>query len=161
MADSASRKRALEILANPLSKESEWVGALSILDGKVPSTSSKSEAKLARFLKRVAVLSLLYTFLMMTWNVLVFGSGFSILPYTFGVAMACALAETSAGLFTAVALYCMLQSILTFNVPYPTTWMVILLNCFVYAKGNWRPYIMVPMQKAIQQQKQQKLKLLH
>lgn len=158
MVDSGSRKRALEILANPLSKESEWLGALAILDGKVPVDRSKSTRKYKRFLKRVAGLSVAYTALFSIYGMIFYGSGFywTLIP----AAILWAVLEASAGLFTALAVYVMLSnlgSILTLSPYYQTTWMVILINVFSYARFSWRPYVFVPIRRLIGGQQDRKL----
>ncbi len=159
MADSVTRKRALEILADPRSKENEWLGALAILDGKIPPRSRKYLLKkIERFFKRSTGLAVLYTGIFSLYGLIVFGQPFywSIIP----AALIWATLEASFGAFTLLALIVMLThlgSIVTLNPYYQTTWMVILLNIFVYAKWNWRPYVFVPVRKIIAQQRKPKL----
>lgn len=146
MADSHSRKRALEILADPKAKEHEWMGALAILDYKIPERPSKSLNKLGRFLKRVSGLSLVYMLFFSVYGLIFYGSGFywSMVP----IALVWATLEASFGAFTLLAALVMLGnlgSILSLSPHYQSTWMIIAINLFIYARFNWRPYILVPV----------------
>lgn len=158
MADAASRKRALEILADPRSKESEWMGALSILDGKVPATRKKDYRKWTRFLKRVSGMALVYTLFFSIYGLVVYGSGFywSMIP----AAIIWATLEASFGAFSLLAAFVMLSnlgSILSLSPLYQSTWMVILINLFIYSKFNWRPYVFVPVRKLVELNRKPKL----
>ncbi len=150
MADPASRKKALEILANPHAAEEAWLGALSILDGKVPAKRSSAEKKLARFLKRMSGLTLLYAILIFGWSMVTFGHSIYSLPYILATATAFAMLEASTGLFSLLAMGLVLSSLLSGNAPYPTMCLVLLINFCAYATWNWRPYIMVPIRKAVE-----------
>lgn len=158
MVDAATQKRALEILANPLAKETEWMGALSILDGKVPVKSRKCYKKWSRFAKRVSALALVYTVFFSVYGLVVYGQGFywSMIP----AAIIWATLETTFGAFSLLAAWVMfsnLASILTLNPYYQSTWMVILINMFAYSRYNWRPYVFVPIRRLVQEQAKPKL----
>lgn len=148
MAESNTRKRALEILADPNAKEHEWMGALSILEGRVPSINKPYRRKFARFLKRVAGLSIVYAVFFSVYGLIFYGSGF----YwgVLSLAFFWALLETLSGFFTAFALVVMLTSLGPVISPgFHATWMVIAINLFSYARFNWRPYIFAPLFKAL------------
>lgn len=158
MADHASRKRALEILADPRAKESEWMGALSILDGKIPNAIKKRDRKTARFIRRVALMSLTYVAFFTTYGMLFYGYGFtwSMIP----AAVIWATLEALFGGFSILAFIVMLSnfgSIIALSPYYQTTWMIILINVFFYTKGNWRPYIFVPISKLAELSRKPKL----
>lgn len=150
MADSPTRKRALEILADPRSKENEWLGALAILDGKVPADRRKLRRKFNRFLKRAGGLSIIYMLLFSVYGTLVYGQGFywTLIP----AGLIWGTLEASVGLFTMLAAYVFLSnlpSILTLDPAYQTTWMVVLANLYVYRKWKWQPYVLVPVKKVL------------
>lgn len=158
MVDAQTQKRALEILANPQAKESEWMGALSILDGKVPLKSKKSYLKWSRFAKRVSCLALVYTVFFSAYGMLAYGQGFywSMIP----AAIIWATLEATFGAFTLLAAWVMfsnLGSIVTLSPYYQSTWMIILINLFAYNHYNWRPYVFVPIRKLVNGNRELKL----
>ncbi len=157
MADSESRKRALEILANPHSHEHEWMGALSILDGKLPARKTSAELKLARYLKRVAGLTVVYTVLIFAWSVFQQGEAIYSLPFILATATAYAMLEATAGLFSLLALWVIVSSLSSFSAPYPTTWLILAVNIFAYTKWNWRPYIFAAINRLAASQNNFKL----
>jgi hypothetical protein len=155
MGNNISRKRALEILADPHAKESEWLGALSILDGKLPALDRNK--KTARFVRRVASLTLMYTALFYSTSLIdqMFFQQFSsyTLWYIAPIAFLWALVETCTGLFTLYAAITLAAfywtSLMSFNPVVHTIWMIILLNISLYFKWRWAPYVFVPIGKAM------------
>ena len=158
MTDSPTRKRALEILADPHAKEDKWMGALAILGGKVPSIRrQRFGKKVLRYCKRVGGLTVAYTTLFTIYGMIFLGQPFSLamLP----MVLLWAALEAGFGAFSLLALWVMfthLGSIVTLSPYYQTTWMVVLLNLMIYAKFNWRPYVFVPVHKMINSAPQMK-----
>jgi hypothetical protein len=159
MTDKTTRQRAIEILSDPHAREKDWLGALAILDGKLPVIGQPN--KTLRYARRVAGMTLLYTTLFYSTSLVDQLFFHQYAPYTIGsilpLAFVWAVLETSMGFFTIYAAIMLAAyywtSLLTLNPMMHTIWMIIFLNLMVYFKFRWTPYAFVPVGKLLQRER--------
>ncbi len=145
MVDKTTREQALEILANPNSKEKEWAGALAILGGKVTRPNRRFGFKLKRFCTRVIGVLLIQNAVFYVFSLL---TG---LPWSFQVfqnLIMWSFFEVAFGGFTALAgltFATHIPDLFTMSPLYHLTWIVVLVNLLIYRAYNFMPYALVPL----------------